>query len=488
MADLFPIVLISVLVLYVLFVVWLLRTGRLAKWNLSLMLGIVLMQRTHRGKATIDFIARPRRFWNLVGDVGIVLTLGGMVAITLFFLWSVGLALQPHSGVPALGVKEIFVIPGVNPFVPLWYGIGALIVTLIVHEGGHGILARANGMKLKSLGLLWLVVPIGAFVEPEELDLKVAPRRVRLRVFGAGPAVNLAFAAVFLTTFALLMGSLTPNQGAWIGGVSQDARGHDLPAKVAGIQGGDIIVSAARAPQAGTEREAIADWPALSAFLNHSRPGQDATFGMADGRDVHLTLVSVWSTLGEDEHANITAGTPAAMETCRQLLAPPPETGSDCAARLTARARAGVNPLTPESLSFLADPFQGSGQGFARLAALPVAEVLSTPPQPILTVYMPAFYSTPFHAGTFWVLANLAFWVFWINLMVGITNILPMLPLDGGHIFREAVGGALGRLRPGLEAERRDRIVTVAATAMSFLILGAFVVQIVAPHFLGGLR
>src|SRR5436309_5274579 len=37
----------------------------------------------------------------------------------------------------------------------------------------------------------------------------------------------------------------------------------------------------------------------------------------------------------------------------------------------------------------------------------------------------------------FWVLANVVYWIFWLNLMLGMTNALPAVPLDGGYIFRD---------------------------------------------------
>src|SRR5207247_2393236 len=121
-------IVLGLLAAYVAFVVWLVSSGRLAKWNLGLLLGIVLMVRTQRGKRLIDRIAKPHRLWNLVGDLGIVLTLAGMVGMTALFLWSVAFALRPDSGVQPLGVSEILVIPGFNPFVPLWYGLAALVL------------------------------------------------------------------------------------------------------------------------------------------------------------------------------------------------------------------------------------------------------------------------------------------------------------------------------------------------------------------------
>ncbi|MEA3190177.1 MAG: hypothetical protein QOD77_759 [Thermoplasmata archaeon] len=458
---------LGLLAVYLLFVYWVIRTGKLEKWNLSLMLGVVLMVRTERGRGLLTAIARPRRFWNVVGDLGIVLTLGGMLVITFFFLWSVWFVLQPGSGVPALGASEILVIPGVNPFVPLWYGLAALAFTLVVHEAGHGVLARANGMRVKSIGLLIAVVPVGAFVEPDDLDLKVASRRARLRVFGAGPAVNLGFAALALAAFALLVGAATPTPGAHVAQLVQDA-----PSMKAGLAVGDTIVLADAQP--------VRDWTAFQGVLNRSTPGQELHLTLADGGVRTATLASYWAQLSSRDKDNVTAGTPAGMTTCRARLEPDPATGDECATRLQAQAYIGIVPLLPQHTAFLSDPFVGGGRGLLNMMSLPVAEVRGN--APYLSTYLPAFHDAPFEPALFWGLVSLAFWIFWINLMVGLTNILPMLPLDGGHIFRDAVGGVVQRLRPGLAAETRERMVGRFATGMSLLILGAFLLQILGPH------
>jgi len=54
----------------------------------------------------------------------------------------------------------------------------------------------------------------------------------------------------------------------------------------------------------------------------------------------------------------------------------------------------------------------------------------------------------------FWVLADTFYWLFWLNFMLGTFNALPLLPLDGGHIFRDAVRGWLRRrASPGKAGE-----------------------------------
>ena len=57
--------------------------------------------------------------------------------------------------------------------------------------------------------------------------------------------------------------------------------------------------------------------------------------------------------------------------------------------------------------------------------------------------------------GLFWVLANSFYWIFWLNLMVGLTNALPAVPLDGGFIFADGVTGILDQFK-WLTEERKE--------------------------------
>lgn len=465
-------VFLGLVALYVVFVVWLVQSKRLEKWNLSLMLGIVLMVRTQKGKATIDFIARPRRLWNVVGDAGIVLTLVGMLVMTLFIIFSASLVLQPNSPVPALGPTEILVIPGVTPFVPLGYGLLALIVTLVVHEGGHGVLARANGMKLKAIGLLVAVVPIGAFVEPDDLDMKVASRRQRLRVFGAGPSTNFAFAAICLTGFALMMGALAPLPAAHVANIVQGG-----PAEAAGVQAGQSIAYA-RADHGDWQR--TTEWPELQAFINTAKPGDRIHLALLDGSEHNLTLSSKWDGLTAGQQASISGNRTEGMAFCKDVLEPDPSTGDECYLRLIRAPRMGISFFLPENFAPLANPLGQHGLNMLTMITLPVVEISGS--GSYLNLYVPSFYQAPFSPPLFWTLANTLFWIFWINIAVGLTNILPMLPLDGGHIFRDAVGGVYQKFMPNVPTEHREKLVGRTAGTMSLVILAAFLLQIFGPH------
>jgi len=44
-------------------------------------------------------------------------------------------------------------------------------------------------------------------------------------------------------------------------------------------------------------------------------------------------------------------------------------------------------------------------------------------------------------------LVNLLFWLIWVNILLGFTNLIPMIPFDGGHLFRDIVHGTMSGLR-----------------------------------------
>ena len=57
-------------------------------------------------------------------------------------------------------------------------------------------------IKLKSLGVLLCIVPIGAFVEPDEKQMEKISRRDRSRIFAAGLTTNIIFAIICAAIFS----------------------------------------------------------------------------------------------------------------------------------------------------------------------------------------------------------------------------------------------------------------------------------------------
>ncbi|MEM0143079.1 MAG: site-2 protease family protein [Candidatus Micrarchaeaceae archaeon] len=111
------------------------------------------------------------------------------------------------------------IIPGID--IPLVAGIASLALLLIVHEASHGVLARVAKVKLKSTGLLLFgVIPIGAFVEPDEKIVEKADKMKQTRIFAAGISANFLFMLIFFLLMLPLLLFVVPGliqvQGVYI--------------------------------------------------------------------------------------------------------------------------------------------------------------------------------------------------------------------------------------------------------------------------------
>jgi membrane-associated protease RseP (regulator of RpoE activity) len=169
---------LGIFLLYWLLISFLDRKGILEKYNISTFGPLpILMIRTTKGLKLLDILARPRFYWRSFANLGILLMFVGMIAMFLVIALS-DLALYTsflNGNVPEPGKfnapRNIFLIPGVNEFIPFTWGVIALIVTLVVHEFSHAILCRVEGIRVKSMGILFALVPIGGFAEPDDEQL-----------------------------------------------------------------------------------------------------------------------------------------------------------------------------------------------------------------------------------------------------------------------------------------------------------------------------
>ena len=130
--------------------------------------------------------------------------------------------------------------PGLNPVIPLGWGALAFIISLVIHELGHGLLARGHGMRIRSFGLLQLgPLPLGAFAEPQSDELLRAPRRERLRMFAAGPATNIFAAFVMFLLLGGLAGQFIASEDyIHVKGIVKDGGADE-----AGMQPWDTLIS-----------------------------------------------------------------------------------------------------------------------------------------------------------------------------------------------------------------------------------------------------
>ncbi|WP_306054032.1 site-2 protease family protein [Natronococcus wangiae] len=206
--------------------------------------GPILTFHTKRGREFLDWIATPRRFWRAWANLGIGIAIVVMVTMFVFLLFAALAALsspQPTSSVQQ--PRNVLVIPGVNDFLPLSATPGivaGLLVGLVVHEGGHGLLCRVEDIDIESMGVAMLaILPIGAFVEPDQESSKNASRGSQTRMFAAGVTNNFAITIVaFALLFGPIAGSIAVAPGAAVGGVAPDS-----PAADAGIEPNDRITA-----------------------------------------------------------------------------------------------------------------------------------------------------------------------------------------------------------------------------------------------------
>lgn len=177
---------------------------------------ILLIFRTERGKEFISRLAEYRRFWKIFGSIGIAVGFLGMLLVMFSLLQA--LHSKYIAGIPMAGVQAV--IPGVT--IPFWYGVIGLLTVLVVHEFAHGILARREGISLKSLGVVSLsIIPIGAFVEPDEEEMKSKSRGARLRVFAVGSFGNIILALLALGGFTLVANGIFDYSQVQISEVSE---------------------------------------------------------------------------------------------------------------------------------------------------------------------------------------------------------------------------------------------------------------------------
>ena len=205
--------------------------------------GPIVTIHTKRGREFLDRLAAPKRFWRAWANVGVGIAIVVMVAMFVFLLFAAFGALQATETTDVQQPQNVLVIPGVNDFLPLSATPGivfGLLVGLVVHEGGHGLLCRVEDIDIESMGVaMFAILPVGAFVEPDQKDQREADRGGQTRMFAAGVTFNFVVTIIaFALLFGPIAGAITVAPGAAIGGVAPGSSAED-----AGIEPNDRITA-----------------------------------------------------------------------------------------------------------------------------------------------------------------------------------------------------------------------------------------------------
>ena len=304
-------------------------------------------------------------------------------------------------------------IPGLNPYLPLVYGWIALIIGIVIHEAAHGVLARSLNFPVKSTGLLFfLFVPIGAFVEVDDKEIRAARARDAGRVLAAGPGSNMVLALVSLLILLMLLGSAAPV----VDGIGVTAVTEGYPAHMAGIQPGDVLTS-----------------------INGV-----STTNMVDAYNILSTLKPGDRVVLE--FVRLGNGAVIGSYTVEVSAAANPYNSSRCFLGLNGVELRGVLNNYRDAWRF--NPF-----------LYLVWPTFSTANQQLIpfSQIMSPFYFSPI-GSLYPVLTNLFFWIWFVNFNISIFNALPIYPLDGGQTFRALLQGSLKNI--------------ISETALRWLMLG----------------
>ena len=411
------------------------RDGVLDRWNATRVFGFVLMVRTKKGLDLLEKVAKPRRFWRIYGEISLwVCTFAMLMVGVVFLLAFVGALISPPD-VPPPTASELVAIPGINPMIPLWWGVIGFIVALVIHEFGHGLLARGHGMRIRSFGLLHLgPLPLGALAEPEGEELFKAPRRERQRMFAAGPATNLFAAFVLLLLIGGIAGQFASgNQSIHVTGIVKDQGAYQ-----AGMQPWDTIETVDGEDVIGLEgfRDIIDRYSAGDSVLigvlheDGTRETVNATFsdkyvyyqdlGFSEDQLDSFSIEPGDAFLGVEGLAENTEGI--------DRLAGPFSPNTD----YTVPQRVLIAPFHVVATMFI--PFQLQG-------------VAMHPNEEAMLEADDSWFADLVGKEGLLFLVNLMFWIMWVNVLLGFTNLIPMVPFDGGHMFKDMVHAGLSRIR-----------------------------------------
>jgi len=210
---------------------------------------IVIMRRTERFRGFIDRVANiSPRFWRIASTFGILMGVymmfyGSWLLLTTARSIIIGVIKQPALQlILPTTASTASSSPGVM-FIPFWFWMITIASILVPHELMHGIIARAEKIRLKSVGLLLLLIFPGAFVEPDEKQLQKARLLTRLRVFAAGTFANFSIALIIIGLFAFVLWPAVAGTGIVLETVTDGS-----PAALAGLAPGQLITAVNEKP------------------------------------------------------------------------------------------------------------------------------------------------------------------------------------------------------------------------------------------------
>lgn len=357
----------------------------------------------------------------------------------------------------------------------------ALVVFVTAHEAGHFFAAKATGMKATEFFFGFgpklfsttrgeteygvKALPLGGYVRIVGMNPfeEVAPedrgRTYREKPFWKKSVVVLAgvgmnFLIAYLMFAGLILAEGIPAISTTVDAVVAEADGEPTPAAASGLQVDDRIVA--------VDGRQTPDWESLQAELSQ-RPGEDVVLTV----DRNGSLVDVPVTMSSRTN-------PETGET-EGFLGIRPGTTTRSAGVLEAGVIAGQQTWATVGLTFEVMGNLIQPESLGRLAGVFVGNTdVPDEIRPVSPIGMANIGSQADAIGVGNYIGLLAS----INVILATFNVLPLLPLDGGHF---AV--ALWQKVTGKEPDIRKLMPVAVAVIVLFTFLGlaAMILDIVDP-------
>ncbi|MEM3944415.1 MAG: site-2 protease family protein [Thermofilaceae archaeon] len=348
----------------------------------------------------------------------VVAMVAGMAMLTMSTLASFRIPPE-HAPSPA----TLIGLPGLNPLIPITYGAVGLVVAVAVHELAHGLALAANRLSIKSAGLVLLGLPLGAFVEPGD-DFQSAEDIVKVKVYSSGPFANLVVAALAL----LLLTQLFAGAGPVVEGIGVTGIYPGSPAEKAGLKPGDVIT--------WVDGKRVTDLDSFFSAMEGKKAGDAVTIALSDNRSLTITLADRFDFTKRSEDKG--------------------------------KGFIGIELIDVGGLKEALPLISGNPLEVAwKLLSIPLAF------QRLLL--LSHFYNQP-PGG--WDTTYVLLWISWMNAAIGLTNVLPVVPLDGGSALVSTMKLILQRS----SAPRRELIVKTLVAVVSAVTAAMIVAPIIVPR------
>jgi len=509
--DLVWIVLLTLLVIYIPIYIYV-RSSEKAHEKGFLPYGPLIMIRTQWGLKMMDRLGKYKRFWNIFGLISVAVSFLLMFAIVSIVV--IDMALLPKAiNSTGLGIEYALAIPGLNPMLPLIYGIIGLVFAVVIHELAHGFQSRANDLRVDSSGILYGVIPIGAFVEPNEEDVEKASRKTKFHLYAAGITTNFITAAVIFMMIFASVGAVDCDYGdnPAVYAVTSDSEAYNIniPATAIILGIGDNEIDSVDSFYNSIDNkgelksykltylykgsETVIDNIVLGAVVSNVTEGSPASTLLSKGDQIlalsadgnewtYIDIPSDFTTYMHSTEPNTTLhikyGNPQTAETSEPMVGTVTlsKAKSGCGFLGISTTLSGMTFTTPNLvLNTGINPFYGDET--VGDYAMSCISYISAPFQgfsPIPADTQWWFECTFMDSDIFWIIIQTLYWMFWLNLVLAVSNALPAIPFDGGYVFSYGVDYILEK--SGMrDEEKRSNITNRVTSFMSYMMIFAMV-------------